>query len=105
MARTAVIASTATVTSKAVSGAMGGAAQAGQEQQMANSAAVQSQAELEQLKAQMNAMQAQATMSATPATPAGADLMTQLQQLTQMKEMGALTEAEFQQAKAKLLGS
>jgi len=29
--------------------------------------------------------------------------MTQLTQLTQMKEAGALTEEEFQQAKAKLL--
>jgi len=39
------------------------------------------------------------------ATPAGgSDMMAQLQQLTQLKEAGALTEAEFTAAKAKLLG-
>jgi hypothetical protein len=107
MARTAVIAGTATATSKAVSGAMGGAAQAAQEQQMANAAALQSQAELEQLKAQMSAMQAQAVVNAAPVpspTASNPDFMAQLQQLMQMKDAGALTEAEFQAAKAKLLG-
>ena len=105
MARTAVIAGTATATSKAVSGAMSGAAQAAQEQQMANATAMQSQVELEQLKAQMAAMQAQTVVSAAPAAvPApSSDLMAQLQQLVQLKDAGALTEAEFQAAKAKLL--
>lgn len=108
MARTAVIAGTATATSKAVGGAMSGAAHQAQQAQMTT---VQSQADLEVLKAQIAAMQAQAAMEATtPAaptptpTPGNSDLLAQLQQLAQMKEMGALTDAEFQQAKAKLLG-
>ncbi len=110
MARTAVIASTATATSRAVSGAMGGAAQQAQQQQVANAAAMQSQAELEKLKADMAAMQSQQAVAATPmpaattpATAASGDMLTQLQQLTDLKTAGALTEEEFQLAKAKLL--
>jgi hypothetical protein len=57
-----VIASTATSTSRAVSGAMGGSAQA-QQQQVANAAAMQSQAEIDQLKAQMDVMQMQQTLA------------------------------------------
>lgn len=84
------------------------AAQA-QQQQVANAAAMQSQMELEQLKAEMAAMQAQQTMAATPmpeaAAPAAAsdDLLGQLQKLTDLQAAGALTEEEFQLAKAKLL--
>lgn len=38
-------------------------------------------------------------------TPAAqTDLLSQLQQLTQLKESGALTEEEFQLAKARILG-
>jgi hypothetical protein len=109
MARTAVIASTATATSRAVSGAMEGSAPA-QQQQVANAAAMQSQAEIDQLKAQMDVMQMQQTLAATPAPPAVAaapaaspDILSQLQQLTQLKDAGALSDAEFQLAKAKLL--
>ena len=104
-----MIASTATATSRAVSGAMGGSAQA-QQQQVANAAAMQSQAEIDQLKAQMDVMQMQQTLAATPAPPAVAatpaaspDILGQLQQLTQLKDAGALSDAEFQLAKAKLL--
>ncbi len=112
MARTAVIAGTATATSRAVDGAMANRSQAAQDQQMANAAAMQSQMELEQLKAQMQMMQAQNAVAATP-TPApapaaaapnpGNDMLAQLQQLAQLKEAGALSDEEFQLAKAKLL--
>lgn len=111
MAKTAVIAGTATATSKAVSGAMGGSAQNAQQQQVANAAAMQSQAELEQLKADMAAMQTQQVVAAVPTPVAAApvaashDMLTQLQQLTDLKTAGALTEEEFQLAKAKLLAS
>jgi hypothetical protein len=105
MAKTAVIAGTATATSKAVSGAMGGGAQPAPP-----TAAQPSQAEIDQLKAQMEVMQMQQALAATPTPSAAApavaasnDLLTQLQQLTQLKEAGALSEAEFQLAKAKLL--
>ena len=63
----------------------------------------------EQLKAEMAAMQTQQAMAATPmpaaAAPAAAsdDLLGQLQKLADLKAAGALTEEEFQLAKAKLL--
>jgi Short C-terminal domain len=128
MARTAVIAGTATATSRAVSGSMEHSAQqkqmaAEQQQMMAQQAqdaqaqAQQSQAQIEQMQAQMAAMQAQqaqAQMAATQAQPAqqagtaspggGTDMMAQLQQLAKLKESGILSDEEFQAAKAKLLG-
>ena len=109
MARTAVISGTATATSRAVGGAMNNRAQQSQQQQIANNAAMQSQMELEQMKAEMAAMQAQQAMAATPmpaaAAPAAAsdELLGQLQKLTDLKAAGALTDEEFQLAKAKLL--
>jgi len=85
-------------------------------------AAMQSQADLEDMKAQMAEMQAQqaqqammaqqaqmAAQQAQQAAPApapaagGNDLMAKLQQLTQLKAAGALTDEEFAAAKAKLL--
>jgi Short C-terminal domain len=131
MARTAVIAGTATATSRAVSGSMEHSAQqkqmaAEQQQMMAQQAqdaqaqAQQSQAQIEQMQAQMAAMQAQpaqaqmAALQAQQAQPAqqagtaspggGTDMMAQLQQLAKLKESGILSDEEFQAAKAKLLG-
>jgi Short C-terminal domain len=108
VARTAVIAGTATATAKGVSGAMDSAAQRQQQEQMAKQTAeaerLQGQADLEQLKTQMEAMQAQQVQAATgPA--ANTDFMAQLQQLAQLKQSGMLTEEEFQLAKTKLLSS
>lgn len=110
MARTAVVAGTATATVNAVSGAQASRAEAKQQEAAARAAGVQAQADVEQLKAQMEALQAQqaqaAIPAAAPAPPGGApDLLAQLQQLAQLKEAGALTDAEFQAAKAKLLGT
>ncbi len=114
-ATTAVVAGTATAMSKGVSGSMDNAAMSKQQQmeqqQVAQTAANQTQAELEQMKAQLAAMQAQqlqadqaqATTAAAPS--AQPDFITQLQQLAQLKQAGALSEYEFQAAKAKLLGS
>ncbi len=114
-ATTAVVAGTATAVSKGVSGSMDNAAMSKQQQmeqqQGAQTAANQTQAELEQMKAQLAAMQAQqlqadqaqATTAAAPS--AQPDFITQLQQLAQLKQAGALSEYEFQAAKAKLLGS
>ena len=113
--RTAAVVGTATAVSKGVSGSMDQAAmdkqQQMEQQQAAQNAANQSQAELEQMKTQLAAMQAQqlqadqaqATTAAAPS--AQSDLITQLQQLTQLKQSGALSEDEFQAAKAKLLSS
>ena len=114
-ATTAVVAGTATAVSKGVSGSMDEAAMSKQQQmeqqQVAQTAANQAQTELEQMKAQLAAMQAQqlqadqaqATTAAAPS--AQPDLIAQLQRLAQLKQAGALSEYEFQTAKAKLLGS
>ncbi len=118
MARTAVVAGTATVAVKGVSGAMDSKAQAQQQaqlqQQAAADSAAQSQADMLQMQSQMNQMQTQlaqqqqATQPAPQPTQAampGPDLTTQLQQLAKLKESGVLSEDEFQAAKAKVLGS
>lgn len=108
MARTAVIAGTATAVHRGVSGAMEGRSQAAQQQAAAEQAAFESQAEIQQLQNQMASMQtqqAQAAVGAQAPPPASNDLMAQLQQLAQLKEAGALTDEEFAAAKAKLLTS
>ena len=113
--RTAAVVGTATAVSKGVSGSMDQAAmnkrQQMEQQQATQTAATQAQTDLEQMKAQLAVMQAQQlqadqAQAATAAAPsAQPDLITQLQQLTQLKQAGALSEDEFQAAKAKLLGS
>jgi hypothetical protein len=112
MARTAVVAGTATVTAKAVGGAMDSRAAEQQQQEMA---AMQSQQDMQQMQAQMQQMQAQLAQqpmqaqvpqqpmyAATPSAPA-TDITSKLQQLAQLKESGVLSDDEFQAAKAKLL--
>lgn len=105
VARTAVISGTATATNKAVSGAMDQKAMQAQQEQVA---AMQAQNDLEQMKAQLAAVQAAQVQAAVPAAaPAPAapqtDLLAQLTQLSQLKDAGALSDEEFQLAKAKLL--
>jgi hypothetical protein len=107
IATTAVIAGTATAVNTRMTDRHDNKQMAAQQEAAADQAAFDSQQQLAQMQQQMAAMQAQQAAAAAPAPPAvgGADLMTQLQQLTQMKEAGALTDAEFQAAKAKLLGT
>jgi hypothetical protein len=101
VARTALIAGTAT----AVSGSV---AAKGQQKQQARAAqqasAAQSQAELEAMKQQMASLQAQqVTQAVSPAPTGGNDMIAQLQQLGEMKAAGILTDAEFEAAKARVL--
>lgn len=104
MARTAVIAGTAT----AVSGNVA-RRQAGKAQQAQMAAEMQQ----EQMKAELRAeMAAEAAAAAPPppppapaAAPAADDTMAKLQQLADMKAQGILTDEEFAAAKAKVLGS
>jgi fructose-1-phosphate kinase PfkB-like protein len=99
MAATAVVAGTA------------GAVQHRQQQKWANQAAAQQaesadvqQAEWEQMQAQQAAAAAAAPAAAAAAPPGVSDdLMTQLNQLVQLHQAGALTDTEFAAAKAKLL--
>lgn len=112
MARTAVIAGTATATVGAVQGAQQQKAAAAQQQAAAQQAAeAQQQAQAQQvaeLQQQMEAMQAQEAQQAVatatpPPAPAATDMMAHLTQLAQMKEAGMLSDEEFTAAKAKLL--
>jgi hypothetical protein len=108
MARTAVIAGTATAVSGAVVGRQ-------QRKQAAQQADVQESQQVADMQAQLDAMQAQEAQQAMvaaapaaaappPAAPAGGvDLAGQLQQLAALKAQGILSDAEFEAAKAKLL--
>lgn len=102
MARTAVIAGTAT----AVSGSVRGHQQAAAQQQAAQQAAIQNdagqQAQIQALQAQQ--AQAQAAAPAPVPAPAEDDLLTKLAKLGQMNQAGLIDDAEFAAAKAKLLG-
>lgn len=108
MARTAVVAGTATAVAGGVHSRQANKQAAQQNQANANQAAYESQAQLDEMQAQMNAMQVQQAPAPQPAVaaasaPAADDVMGQLQRLADMKNAGLLTDAEFSAAKAKLL--
>jgi hypothetical protein len=90
MARTAVVAGTAT--------AVAGGVQRRQ-QARADDAAGQ-----EQMEADAAAYQAQQSAPPPPPAPAEDDLLTQLARLGQMNQAGLIDDDEFAAAKAKLLG-
>lgn len=101
-ARTAVVAGTAT----AVSGNV-----ARRQQNRAEAAAAQQEAEIQRRIAEETAFQpayaaAPVAPVAPPAPPAAPplDLVSQLQQLGELKQQGLLSEAEFEQAKKQLMG-
>ncbi len=95
MARTAVIAGTATAVSGSVRNAQQGKA-AAQQQEQQN--AMESQAELAAMQQQLAGLQAQAATS-----PAPTDMIAELTKLAELKNAGVLSESEFAAAKAKLL--
>ena len=92
MARTAVIAGTATATSNAVS-----RRQQGRAQQQADAAAYQEQQYAPPPPQQY-------APPAPVAAPAGDDLVTKIQELAQLHQQGILTDDEFAAAKQRLLG-
>jgi len=104
MARTAVVAGTATVAVKATSSMMGG----GQKKQ----AEAQQNQDIAQLQAQQDALAqqqaaAQAAPAAAPEAAAGSgldDQLIQIQKLSAMKDQGVLTDEEFAAKKAHILG-
>ena len=94
MARTAVVAGTATAVSNRVSRRQGNR-WAEKDQQAADAQAYEQQ-------------QAYAPPPPQPAAPAAStqdDMITQLQKLGELKAAGVLTEEEFAAQKAKILGS
>lgn len=97
MARTAVVAGTANATVGSMNSKQAGKAQAAADQQATQQAALEAQAQVAEMQAQLAATQA------APPPPAGDDLMTKLQQLADMRAAGILDDAEFAAAKAKLL--
>jgi putative oligomerization/nucleic acid binding protein len=105
VATTAVVAGTATAVSNRVTDHQVNKQAAQMNEQYAQQAAYDNQAQMQDMQAQLNQMQAQQVQAAaTPAPAEAPDMMSQLQQLAQLKDAGALTEAEFSAAKAKLLG-
>jgi hypothetical protein len=108
MARTAVIAGTASAVAGASQNKQAARAQADAQQQAAQQAAFESQAQLAEMQNQMNAMAAQQAPpppAAAPAPPAGGvDVVAELTKLADLKAAGVLDDAEFAAAKAKLLG-
>ena len=104
VARTAVVAGTATAVVGGVS-----RHQAGKQEQAADAAAYQQQQQEAQMQAmaqQAAAQQAAAQAAAAPPPPPAApanDLTSQLQQLATLKEQGILSDEEFAAAKAKLI--
>src|SRR5262245_12108341 len=114
VARTAVIAGTATAVSGAVVGHQQKKAAAQQQEAYESQQVADMQAQLDAMQAQQ-AQQAMAPAAAAPAyappaapapAPAagGVDIAGQLQQLAALKAQGILSDAEFEAAKAKLLG-
>ena len=101
MARTAVIAGTASATMNAVNGHAQQKQAAAQQQayeQQQQQAAAQQQTAQQQTAQQQAAQQADATASQD-------DLVDQLKQLAALNTAGVLSDAEFATAKAKLLGT
>ena len=88
MARTAVIAGTATAVSNKVSQA-----------QYNKAVGKQQQAEAQQAAAQQAAAE-----QAAAAAPAEPDYMVELQKLAQLKDQGIISEADFEAKKKQLLG-
>lgn len=109
MARTAVIAGTATAASNKVASAGAAKAQAQQQQQAAVQQQQQAEADaaqaaqdnIAQMQAQMAAMQA--TQAETAVLGGAGTMMAHLEQLAKLKESGILSDEEFAAAKAKLL--
>jgi hemolysin activation/secretion protein len=97
MARTAVVAGTATAVSNRVSRRQANRWEEKDQQQADAAAAEEQQAAPQQ--------QAYAPPPPQPQAPAETDMLTQLQQLGELRSAGVLTEEEFAAQKAKILGS
>ena len=98
VARTAVVAGTATAVVGGVS-----RHQAGKQQQAADAAAYQQDQQEAQMQAMAQQAAAQQAAAAPAAAPAGDDLTTKLKELASLKDAGVLNDEEFAAAKAKLL--
>jgi Short C-terminal domain len=100
VARTAVIAGTATAVSNRVSRRQAGRWSAQEQQQYEHDQYVQ-----QQQAQQYPPQQPYPEQPAAPASGGMSDKLTQLQQLGELKAQGVLTDAEFEQQKARILAS
>ncbi|TFC42551.1 SHOCT domain-containing protein [Cryobacterium sp. TMT1-21] len=102
MARTAVVAGTATAVAGGVNRRQQSRAQASADEQ---AAAEQQQYEAQQYEAQQARQAEQAQQAPEPAAAAGGDdLSAQIEKLATLKTAGVISDEEFAAAKAKLLG-
>jgi len=99
MARTAVIAGTASATAGAVN-----RHQQSKAQEQADAAAYQEQQAAAQYAPPPQQQYAPPPAAAPAAAPAGDDLIAKIQELAQLHQQGILTDAEFAAAKQRLLG-
>ena len=99
MARTAVVAGTATAVSNRVSRRQAGRWAAQDQQQYEHEQYKQQQYQQQQQQYQQPPPPPQAAPAAAPAD----DMIEQLQKLGQLRDSGVLTDAEFEAQKAKLL--
>src|SRR4051794_21713089 len=97
MARTAVVAGTASAVAGGVNRRQQGREAEAEQEQAAQQAAFDSQAELANMQAQMAAMQAQ---QAAPAAAPAVNLTTELEKLAGLHSSGVLNDDEFAAAKA-----
>jgi hypothetical protein len=99
VARTAVVAGTATAV-------VGGVSRHGEQkaQQAADAQAYEQQQQQAAMQAAAEQAVAQQQAAAPPAAPAGGDPVAELERLAQLKAQGVLSDEEFAAAKAKLLG-
>lgn len=107
MARTAVVAGTATAVVGHSANKQAAKQQSAADQQAAQQAAFDSQAQVADMQQQLDAMQAQQAPAPAAAASAAApsdSLMDELGKLADLKAAGVLTDEEFAAAKAKLLG-
>lgn len=93
MATTAVVVGTATAVSGSMQAKQQANAGAAAQDQAAQQAALESQAQLADMQAQLDAQ----------AAPPSVDITSELQKLGELKASGILTDEEFAAAKAKLL--
>jgi hypothetical protein len=104
MARTAVVAGTATAVSNRVSRRQANR-WAEKDQQQADAQAYEQQQAYGQQQGYAQPQQQSYAPPPEPAAPSQADVISQLQQLGELKSAGVLTEEEFAAQKAKILGS
>jgi Short C-terminal domain len=105
MARTAVVAGTATAVSNRVSRRQANRWAAKDQQEYESQAYEQQQAYDQQQAYAPQPQQVYAAPPSQPAAPTQDDMITQLQKLGELKAAGVLTEEEFAAQKAKILGS